>query len=107
MVLQNYVILETGRPARLHFRDHHIEPRTITDPLTRQPGSRNVLVFEVDELNGAPVAARYSTMSEKHAGQFAPYLPDKSYQLYNFTITAIGEGFMRHYTVERQERPRG
>ncbi len=100
MVLQNYVMLDTGVPARLHFSDHVIERRTITDPLTGQPASRNVLVLEVDKLNGREVAAKYSIMAEKHASQFAPYLTDKSYRVYEFVITRNGEGFRTTWSVQ-------
>jgi hypothetical protein len=99
MVLQNYVILQQGIPARMHFYDHIIEARTITDPLTRQPQNRNVLVFEVDQLNGQPVSSKYSTMSEKLAGQFGAYLPDKTYRNYDFMITQRGFRFETSYTV--------
>ena len=105
MVLENYVILVPGVPARLHFTDHHIETRTITDPVTGQPTSRRALVLDVDQLNGRLVAARYSTMAEKHAAQFAPYLPDKSYTRYDFTITATGESFRRSWSVQVTPRP--
>ena len=98
-VLENYVILETGIPTRVHFTDHHIMKRTITDPLTGEPGTRNVLVFEVDRMDGRPVTAKYSTMSEKHATQFEPYLEGKVYRDYEFTITRTGEGFRTVYSV--------
>jgi len=68
MVLENYVMLETGVPARLHFSDHVIQRRTVTDPITGGPTIRNVLVFDVDLLNGRDAAAKYSIMAEKHAG---------------------------------------
>ena len=98
-VLENYVLLETGIPTRLHFTDHTIQRRTITDPLTGQPGSRNVLVFDVDRMDGRSVVAKYSMMSEKHAMQFEPYLKDKRYRDYEFTITRTGEGFRTVYSV--------
>lgn len=100
MVLQNYVILESGVPATLRFYDHRIEKRTVTDPITAQPVSRNVLVFEVNRLGAAPVAAKYSIMAEKHAQQFAAFLPDKSYVNYEFTITKYGEGFTTTWSVQ-------
>lgn len=100
MVLENYVILETGVPARVHFTDHAIQRRTTTDPLTGEPTTRNVLVFEVDELNGRAVFAKYSIMAEKHAGQFKPYLEDKSYPNYDFVITKIGEGFRTSWSLQ-------
>ena len=100
MVLQNYVILQPGIPARLHFFDHVIESRTITDPVTRGPATRNVLVLDVDSLDGKAVNAKYSVMAEKHANQLAPYLGDKSYKNYDFIITVNGEGFRRSWSVQ-------
>jgi hypothetical protein len=100
MVLQNYVILEDGKPARLHFTDHTIEKRTVTDPNTGRPGIRNVLVFNVDRLDGRAVDARYSTMAEKLAAQFEPYLKDKAYRSYEIIITQNGEGFQRRWSVQ-------
>lgn len=97
MVLQNYVILEVGKPATMHFTDHRIEPITITDRRTGEPTLRKRLVFDVDELNGKKVSAQYSTISEKHAMDFEPYLEDKSYRLYNVQILAQGEDFQRTY----------
>jgi len=99
MVLENYVMLKTGVPARLHFTDHTIQKRTVTDPLTGKPATRNVLVLEVDRLDGREVAAKYSIMAETHANQLAPYLPGKEYRGYDFTITRTGEGFLSRWTV--------
>jgi thiamine biosynthesis lipoprotein ApbE len=98
-VLENYVLLETGIPTRLHFTDHRIERRLITDPQTGQPTTRNVLVFDVDKMDGRAVAAKYSIMAEKHAAQFEPYLADKMYTKYEFTIVRSGEGFRTNYSV--------
>lgn len=100
MVLQNYVILQPGIPSRVHFSDHVIEARTITDPITRGPATRNVLVFDVDSLEGKFVTAKYSVMAEKHANQFQPYLGDKSYRDYDFIITVNGEGFRRTWSLQ-------
>jgi hypothetical protein len=98
-VLENYVILETGIPTRLHFTDHRIERRTITDPGTGLAGTRNVLVFEVDRMDGRSVAGKYSIMSEKHAAQFEPFLETKRYLTFEFTIVRNGEGFRTVYSV--------
>jgi hypothetical protein len=98
-VLENYVMLENNVPTRLHFTDHHIESRTITDPVTGEPAKRKVLVFEVDRMDGRAVEAKYSTMSEKHAAQFEPYLGEKSYRNFTFTIVRSGEGFRTSYSI--------
>jgi hypothetical protein len=100
MVLQNYVILQNDVPARLHFTDHRIEPRTITSPDTLQPAIKNTLVLDVDRLNGLPVHAILSTMAEKLASQFTPYLEKKLYTSYEFVITQRGDGYLRKWTVQ-------
>lgn len=100
MVLQNYIILEEGIPAALHFTDHAITAREITDPVTQETKIVNALVFTVDELNGRPVSAHYSTVSEKHALTFQPYLAGKKYTGYTFVITQVGKGFRRDYQVQ-------
>lgn len=100
MVLQNYVILQPGVPARLHFTDHQIQVRTITDPITGRGKPVQALVFTVDELDGKPVAASYSTVSQKHAADFAPFLIGKRYQQYDFIIRITGEGFQREFQTQ-------
>jgi len=104
MVLQNYVILTEGVPARLHFTDHEIQSREITDPLTGRGKTVRALVFHVDRLDNREVDAHYSTISEKHAMAFAPYLGDKSYTGYDFVITQIGRGFTREYQIKVEKR---
>ena len=104
MVLQNYVILQKGIPTRLHFTDHYIETIQITDRQTGLPAKRQRLVFDVDTVDARPVVAKYSTLSEKHASQFAGYLADKSYRNFDFVITQTGEEFRTSWTVERLPR---
>lgn len=98
-VLQNNIILANGVPARMHFTDHEIAGRDIIDPLTQKPKTVKALIFTVDELDGNPVTASYSTISEKHASQFAPYLGDKSYRDKLVTITPMGSGFSKDWLV--------
>ena len=100
MVLQNYVVLQNDVPARVHFTDHRIEDRTITSPDTLRPTIKRTLIFEVDRLNGLPVQAILSTMAEKLASQFLPYLDKKLYTSYEFVITQRGDGFLRKWTVQ-------
>jgi len=106
MVLENIVKLEDGIPAKLHFWDHRIERRTITDAATGAPTIRQVLVLEVDTLNDRAVAARLSTMASKLADKFSAYLPDKSYRNYDFVITQRGEDFRRSWSVKAIPRPK-
>lgn len=100
MVLQNNVILQNNIPARMHFTGHTISKRTITDPDRGTPALRNILEFDVDLLDGRPVMAKFSTMAEKLASQFGPYLNDKSYRNYDVIITQRGDGYTRQWTVQ-------
>lgn len=100
MPLGNWIMLDTGETGRFHFTDHSIQNRTITDPITGGATSRNTLVLEVDEFDGKAVAAKYSTMAEKHFAQFEPYLGDKSYRDFTFVITPIGDGFRRTWSFQ-------
>jgi hypothetical protein len=100
MVLENYVILQDGVPARLHFYDHSFQKRPITDNVSGLPATRNVLVLEVDFVNFRPVTAKLSTMAEKLAAQFAPYLEGNAYRNYDFVVTQTGEGFRRSWSVQ-------
>lgn len=105
-VLQNYVILEPDVPARLHFIDHRIVRKTITDPATGQPTARNTLELTVDRLDGREVESVLSIMAEKFASLLEPYLKDRSYKDYEFLITVTGEGFRRQFTVQPIPLPR-
>lgn len=100
MVLQNIVLLVNDKPSRMHFTDHTIEARTITDPVTRKPKPVNTLVFDVDRLDGQAVGAKWSTIAEKLALKFQPYLNDKSYRNYEIIITQTGDGFRRDWAVQ-------
>ena len=100
MVLQNTIILQDGVPARLHFTDHHIERRTITDSATGQGVGKNTLVMNVDRLDGRLVEAVLTTMAEGLALELDPYLKDKSYRNYEVIITQRGDGFRRRWTVQ-------
>jgi len=104
-MLRNYVILEEGKPTKMHFIDHALQEREITDPLTGQPKTVKALVFTVDRLGGASVVAYYSTLSDKHFRDFEPFLEGKRYRNFWFTITMVGKGFARSYTVKREPYP--
>lgn len=99
MPLGNIVFLEPGKPERMHFRDHYKGPRDITDKITGQPTIREVLEFDVDELNGLKISAKYSTMADKHFNQLEPYLFNKAYLNYDFIISKTGSGFRTTYTT--------
>ncbi len=100
MVLQSYVEIKPGVPARMHFADHWVETITATDPLVGHPLPKRRLRFAVDELNGQATQTYYSTMSQKLAAVFEPFLPNKKYKDYDFIVTLTGSGFQTEYSVQ-------
>lgn len=104
MVLENWVKLAPGVPVRLHFVDHRIVERQITDPIRGVPTTRRSLIFYVDERDGRSVDMMYSVVSEKHASDFEGYLPDKSYVNYTFTIIKDAPGFVPPRITETRSR---
>lgn len=101
MPLGNIVMLEAGTPERMHFTDHIVADRDITDPLTGRPGVRKVLEFTVDRLNGVAANAKFSTMSESLYGMFEPFLVGKLYRGYEFIVTKRGSGYQTKYSLDK------
>lgn len=99
MVLQNFIVLEEGKPTVMHFEDHEIQVRAVRDPLTGRAKNLNVLVFRVDELDGQAVSSEWSITSERAATNFKAFLDDKSYRERLWTITARGIGFAREFEI--------
>lgn len=103
-VLDNVVQLREGAPKRLHFTDHGIGDVEIQDPVMRVAKMVTRLTFTVDEEDGSPVAKTFSVLSERLAGDLAPYLPERAYRSLEFVITRRGTGFATSYTVLRIPR---
>lgn len=100
MVLMNYVELKPETPTRMHFTDAYYMQRQVPD---RDRGGLkwvNSLVFWVDELNGEKVAKTFSVLSDKLKRTLEPYVPEKSYEPYDFVITKSGAGFATDFSVE-------
>jgi len=85
-VLGNWVVLHPGERKRLHFYNHAVVERVITDPVTGAQKTIRSLTMWVDEEDGVPVKKMFSVISEKLAGQLAPYLVNKNYVNYYFVI---------------------
>jgi hypothetical protein len=92
--ISNFVVLEPGVPVEMHFSDHSIVRRFITDPVRNVGVTRESLMFYVDEVDGSPADKVYSVLSQKLAGDFAGYLGDKSYRRYRFTLIKDAAGFV-------------
>ena len=76
----------------LHFFDHGIMKRVISDPIRKVNVERETLMMYVDRENGAAVSKVYSVLSQKHASELAGYLPGKSYVNYLFTVQKDAAG---------------
>jgi hypothetical protein len=100
MVLKNYVELQDGVPARMHYIGHSIVVKRITDKLTGLPSDKNSLVFSVDRLNGVEVLTTFSTLADTLAEQLMPYTEGRRYIGLEFIITKHGKEFQTRYSVE-------
>lgn len=90
--IENFIVLEPGVGRSLHFRDHAIVDRVITDPVLKERRTVQSLLFYVDEEDGRVVDKTYSIVSQKHAAEFTGYLEGKRYRGYVFTIIKDAPG---------------
>lgn len=102
--IENWVKLVPGVSVKLHFTDHVVADRVVTDPLFKVPKTVKGLVFRVDEVDGRPVELLYSVLSEKHAADFAGDLPGKVYTGYVYTIVKDAPGMVPPRVVEKRPR---
>jgi hypothetical protein len=90
--ISNFVTLVPGVPVKLHFKDHAIQKRVITDPIRRVQVERESLMLYVDKENSTPCDKVLSILSQKLAADFAGYLPGKSYTRYEFVLIKDAAG---------------
>ena len=90
--ISNYVVLKPGVPVRLHFSDHAVVKRQITDPIRGVQVERESLVLYVDRVDGVKVDLMYSILSQKHAAEFSGYLEGKKYLGYEFVVVKDAVG---------------
>lgn len=100
VVNENYVKLEIGKPVRLHFIDHGIMDKIVTDPVLKWKKTVKSLVFKVDRMDGDQADTVFSTLSEKLWAEFEPYLDGQKYLNYEFVIVKDIAGFMPPRIVE-------
>lgn len=104
-LLANYIRLEPGIPARIHFTDHYYIDREIADRETGRPKQIRSLVLWVDEYQGQDDARTFSILSQKLEAHFEPFLKNKGYLPYDFIITEMGSGFFKDWNVQVIKRP--
>lgn len=90
--IQNWVILAPGVEVRLRFSDHRIVTKTIVDPVSKGSKSIEALEFTVTVQDGKVVSRSFSIASQRLAGELGPYLVDKRYRNYEFTIVKDAPG---------------
>jgi len=91
-LVENWVVLSPGVPKRLHFTEHKVADRVITDPIFGRPKTVSSLLFLVDEEDGRAVNKTFSVVSEKLVGDLSGYLEGNRYRAYRFTIVKDAPG---------------
>jgi len=99
-VPENWVILRLGERKTLHFYDHALVTKTITDPVTGRTKSVQSLTMYVDLENDKKVDKMFSVISIKLAQAISAYIPDRRYRDYLFVIEKPIEKFAPPYLVE-------
>lgn len=97
---ENWVIFKPGQRKTLHFYDHAMVERVITDPVTKTPKRVKTLVLYVDEEDGVKVEKMLSLLSYSLAQKIAAYIPGKAYTRYKFTIEKPLDKFAKPELVE-------
>ena len=101
MTLENWVKLPVAKVVCMHFKDHRITDRVITDPMFNIPRTVKSLVFLVDKVDGKSVDKLYSVVSERLAQEFEPYLEDGSYKTYEWCLVKDAAGFTAPRVAKR------
>ena len=104
MVLRNYVELEEGKPARLHFVEHDIIVKDVFDRDLGRVVPKNALVLQVDKLDGKPVAALLSVLAGGLADALQPWVAEHRYRAVDIIITKRGTGYQTRFSVEPAPR---
>ena len=104
MAIENFVRLRPGVPVALHFRDHAIVDRVITDPTFGVKRTVKGLLFLVDEQDGGPVDKTFSILSDRLAGDFSGDLEGKAYRGYIYVIVKDAPGTVPPRILERRPR---
>jgi len=101
MTLENYVKLTRDVEKILRFKPEtfRIEPREITDTITKKARAVKAAVIDVTEEDGSPVTKVFSTLSEKLATQLKVAHDNGTLYRYRVGITVRGEGFAREYQI--------
>jgi len=97
---ESYVGLSPGIPLHLHFVDHGILNRIITDPVLGWKKNVKTLTFKVDRVNGKRADTTYSVISEKLKAEFEPYLVGEKYRRYEFVLIKDSAGTLPPRIVE-------
>jgi hypothetical protein len=100
MVLRNFVVLEDGVPAVLHFRSGQIVTKDIVDPLTGVEKRVRALELVADRVGGVETETSFSVTSEKLAATLMPFVERGLLGSTTFVITKRGSSFRTEYEVQ-------
>jgi len=97
---ENWVILRPGERTTLHFYDHALVTKAITDPVTGRVKTVQSLTMYVDLQDDKKVSKMFSVISMKLAQAISAYIPERRYKEYLFLIEKPIEKFRPPYLVE-------
>jgi len=100
MVLKNYIELQVGIPARMHFMALTMIEKDQVDTLTGTPMKKRSLYGVVDRLNGQEVSTTFSALAQGLKDQLEPFIANDRFKTVEFVITKFGSGFLTRYQVE-------
>jgi len=97
---ENWVIFRLGERKVLHFSDHAMVTRVLTDPVTGAAKQVESLTMYVDIEDGKKVSKMLSVLSRKLASELSAYIPNRRYLQYEFVIEKPEAKYAPPYLVE-------
>lgn len=101
MTLENYVRLvpEVETVLRVREGSFRIEPRQITDPISKIPKMVNAAIMDIIEEDREPVSKTFSVLSEKLAAALQVAHNNGTLYRGRVGIKMVGAGFAREYQL--------
>jgi len=101
MIQTPWIVLVAGVPKVLHLADHIIYDKPIRDPETGFIKAVTTLTFLVDREDGVEIAKQWSILSPALAANFLPFIDQKRYRDWNFTVIESGGGYVKSWQVSQ------
>ena len=87
-------------PTILHFTNHRLTRRYVTDPITGSKKLIEVLELDVDEWEGVKGHWILSITSKKFRAQVEPLIESGELYRRKWKIHMTGTGFLREYSIQ-------